>query len=60
MLLYKIVIPRTVVRLGVREIKTKGRVGVSTSVEMDLSNPQAKTEGHEDTKLCLDKTEHFI
>lgn len=38
------IIPRIVVRLGARRIRTNGRVGISKSVEIDLTNPQAKAE----------------
>ena len=34
-LFYKMIIPRTVVRLGARGIKTTKRVGISKSVEID-------------------------
>lgn len=47
-------------RLGVRGRRTKGRVGTSQSVQKDVNNPQAKTEGHEDAKLCLDKIKHSV
>lgn len=54
------IIPSIVVRLGARRIRTNGRVGISKSVEIDLTNPQAKTEIHEDTNFCLDKIKHSI
>ena len=38
------IIPRTVVRFGVRRVRTKGRVGIGKSDETGLSNLQAKTE----------------
>lgn len=60
LLLYKIIIPRTVVRFGVRRMKTKGRVGIGKSDETDLSDLQAKTEIHGNTKLCLDKIKQMI
>lgn len=47
-------------RLGFRRIRTKGRVGISKSIEIDLINPQTKTEIHEDTNFCLDKIKHSI
>lgn len=53
------IIPRIVVRLGARRIRTNGRVGISKSVEIDLTNPQAKAEIHEDTNFCLDKIKQY-
>lgn len=46
-------------RLGLRRIRTKGRV-ISKSIEIDLINPQTKTEIHEDTNFCLNKIKHSI
>lgn len=46
-------------RLGLRRIRTKRRV-ISKSIEIDLINPQTKTEIHEDTNFCLNKIKHSI
>lgn len=46
-------------RLGLRRIRTKGRV-ISKSIEIDLINPQTKTEIHEDTNFCLNKIKYSI
>lgn len=54
----KTVTPRAVVRLGVRGLRREelGKV----NLEIDVSNPQAKTAVHGDAKLCLDKIKHSI
>lgn len=41
-------------------MRTKRRVEISKFVEIDLSDPRAKTVTHEDTKLYLDKIKHSV